>query len=108
MSETIAPKPVLVIYLADYPPAENLAKLYAVVASWGYCPLMLPGNFENKVELLTLNEATDVVTITDLQNKVLLCMQNLEEEMKKGVDFKEETDKTSLDGFGTITWGSPD
>jgi len=73
-------EPILVIYLLRVPPQEELqAFATKLVADFGYKVLVLPGDIETRVELITVMKS-DVVEIKDLQNRVLSKIKELEDE----------------------------
>jgi len=73
-------EPILVIYLLRVPPQEELqAFATKLVADFGYKVLVLPGDIETRVELITVMKS-DVVKIKDLQNRVLSKIKELEDE----------------------------
>ena len=72
-------KPVLVVYLAMIPPVEHIMRLHKQLMDWGYNVLIIPGNMENKVELLSIIDST-TVSVEELQTKVFDFLILLEKE----------------------------
>lgn len=64
-------EPILVVQLLRVPPqAELQAFAQKLVNDFGYKVLVLPGDTETKVELISVLK-NDVVKVQDLQNRVL-------------------------------------
>ena len=78
-------EPILVIYLLRVPPQEELqAFATKLVADFGYKVLVLPGDIETKVELITIMKS-EVTDIKDLQNRVLSKIKELEDEYSQAL-----------------------
>jgi Icc-related predicted phosphoesterase len=75
-------EPILVIQLLRVPPQEELqAFAKSLSEQFGYKVLVLPGDIETKVELISVLK-TDVKKVEDLTNRVLDLIGNLEKEYK--------------------------
>ena len=75
-------EPILVIQLLRVPPQEELqAFANNLSEQFGYKVLILPGDIETKVELISVLK-TDVKKVEDLTNRVLDLIGNLEKEYK--------------------------
>jgi len=73
-------EPILVVQLLRVPPqAELQAFAQKLVSDFGYKVLVLPGDTETKVELISVLK-TEVKEVKELQNRVLSLLQELEEE----------------------------
>jgi hypothetical protein len=73
-------EPILVVQLLRVPPqAELQAFAQKLVNDFGYRVLVLPGDTETKVELISILK-TEVGEVKELQNRVLSLLQELEEE----------------------------
>jgi hypothetical protein len=78
-------EPILVVYLLRVPPQEEL-KVFAqkLSADFGYKVLVLPGDIETKVEILSVIK-NDVTKIESLQQRVLQLIQDLEKEYSESL-----------------------
>ena len=90
-------EPILVVQLLRVPPQEELqAFAKGISEQFGYPVLILPGDIETKVELISVLK-TDVKKVEDLTNRVLDLIGNLEKEYKDVlmpvVNDDEETTK---------------
>ena len=75
-------EPILVVQLLRVPPQEELqAFATGLSEQFGYKVLVLPGDIETKVELISVLK-TDVKKVEDLTNRVLDLIGNLEKEYK--------------------------
>ena len=75
-------EPILVIQLLRVPPQEELqAFAKGLSEQFGYKVLVLPGDIETKVELISVLK-TDVKKVEDLNNRVLTLIGDLEKEYK--------------------------
>ncbi len=73
-------EPILVVQLLRVPPqAELQAFAQKLVNDFGYKVLVLPGDTETRVELISVLK-NDVKEVKELQNRVLSLLQELEEE----------------------------
>ena len=94
-------EPILVIQMLRVPPSEEL-RMFAnqLMKDFGYKVLVLPGDFETKVELISVLKS-DVMKTNDLQEKVLTLIEKLEEDNKEALEMvtgniSEEVDEDSL------------
>ena len=95
-------EPILVIQMLRVPPSEEL-RMFAnqLMKDFGYKVLVLPGDFETKVELISVLKS-DVMKTNDLQEKVLTLIEKLEEDNKEALEMvigntsEEELDEDSL------------
>ena len=94
-------EPILVIQMLRVPPSEEL-RMFAnqLMKDFGYKVLVLPGDFETKVELISVLKS-DVMKTNDLQEKVLTLIDKLEEDNKEALEMvtgniSEEADEDSL------------
>ncbi len=72
----------MVIQLLRVPPQEELqAFAKGLSEQFGYKVLVLPGDIETKVELISVLK-TDVKKVEDLTNRVLTLIGDLEKEYK--------------------------
>ena len=80
-------EPILVIQMLRVPPSEEL-RMFAnqLMKDFGYKVLVLPGDFETKVELISILKS-DVMKTNDLQEKVLTLIEKLEEEHKGALEM---------------------
>ena len=80
-------EPILVIQMLRVPPSEEL-RMFAnqLMKDFGYKVLVLPGDFETKVELISVLKS-DVMKTTDLQEKVLTLIEKLEEDNKEALEM---------------------
>ena len=80
-------EPILVIQMLRVPPSEEL-RMFAnqLMKDFGYKVLVLPGDFETKVELISVLKS-DVMKTNDLQEKVLTLIEKLEEEHKEALEM---------------------
>ena len=78
-------EPILVVQLLRVPPQEEL-KAFAqkLSADFGYKVLVLPGDIETKVEILSVIK-NDVTKIESLQQRVLQLIQDLEKEYSESL-----------------------
>jgi len=75
-------EPILVIQLLRVPPQDELqAFAKGLSEQFGYKVLVLPGDIETKVELISVLK-TDVKKVEDLTNRVLTLIGDLEKEYK--------------------------
>jgi len=75
-------EPILVVQLLRVPPQEELqAFAKGLSEQFGYKVLVLPGDIETKVELISVLK-TDVKKVEDLTNRVLDLIGDLEKEYK--------------------------
>ncbi len=75
-------EPILVIKLLRVPPQEELQRFAKGISEqFGYPVLVLPGDIETKVELISVLKS-DVKKVEDLTNRVLDLIGNLEKEYK--------------------------
>lgn len=75
-------EPILVVQLLRVPPQEELqAFAQGLSEQFGYKVMVLPGDIETKVELISVLK-TDVKKVEDLTNRVLDLIANLEKEYK--------------------------
>jgi hypothetical protein len=75
-------EPILVVQLLRVPPQEELqAFAKGLSDQFGYKVLVLPGDIETKVELISVLK-TDVKKVEDLTNRVLSLIGDLEKEYK--------------------------
>lgn len=75
-------EPILVIQLLRVPPQDELqAFAKGLSEQFGYKVLVLPGDIETKVELISVLK-TDVKKVEDLTNRVLTLISDLEKEYK--------------------------
>lgn len=75
-------EPILVVQLLRVPPQEELqAFAKGLSEQFGYQVMVLPGDIETKVELISVLK-TDVKKVEDLTNRVLDLIGNLEKEYK--------------------------
>ena len=75
-------EPILVVQLLRVPPQEELqAFAKGLSEQFGYQVMVLPGDIETKVELISVLK-TDVKKVGDLTNRVLDLIGNLEKEYK--------------------------
>jgi|TARA_R110001583_G_scaffold11629_2_gene52369 hypothetical protein len=75
-------EPILVVQLLRVPPeAELRAFAQKLMNDFGYKVLILPGDVETKVELISVMKS-DVKKVEDLQSRVLDLVKTLEEEYK--------------------------
>ena len=73
-------EPILVVQLLRVPPQDELRAFASKLsADFGYKVLILPGDIETKVELISVMKS-DVVEIQTLQEKVLNLIGELEKE----------------------------
>ena len=73
-------EPILVVQLLRVPPQEELQAFASKLSSdFGYKVLILPGDIETKVEIISVIKS-DVVEIETLQSKVLKLIGDLEKE----------------------------
>lgn len=73
-------EPILVVQLLRVPPQSELqAFAQKLVNDFGYKVLVLPGDSETKVDLISILKS-DVVKVKDLQNRVLSLIQELQDE----------------------------
>tara|TARA_R110000851_G_scaffold21591_4_gene64737 strand:- start:1986 stop:2306 length:321 start_codon:yes stop_codon:yes gene_type:complete len=78
-------EPILVIYLLRVPPQQELQSFATkLVADFGYKVLVLPGDIETRVELITVL-TSDITDIKDLQNRVLSKIKELEDEYSQAL-----------------------
>ena len=94
-------EPILVIQMLRVPPSEEL-RMFAnqLMKDFGYKVLVLPGDFETKVELISVLKS-DVIKTNDLQEKVLTLIEKLEEDNKEALEMvtgniSEEVDEDPL------------
>ena len=75
-------EPILVVQLLRVPPQEELqAFAKGLSEQFGYQVMVLPGDIETKVELISVLK-TDVKKVEDLTNRVLDLIGSLEKEYK--------------------------
>tara|TARA_R110002051_G_C8738867_1_gene498798 strand:+ start:170 stop:481 length:312 start_codon:yes stop_codon:yes gene_type:complete len=75
-------EPILVVQLLRVPPQEELqAFAKGLSEQFGYKVLVLPGDIETKVELVSVLKS-DVKKVEDLTNRVLSLIGDLEKEYK--------------------------
>ena len=75
-------EPILVVQLLRVPPeAELRAFAQKLMNDFGYKVLVLPGDTETKVELISVMK-TEVKKVEDLQSRVLQLIGDLEQEYK--------------------------
>tara|TARA_R110000787_G_scaffold261748_2_gene367086 strand:- start:6416 stop:6739 length:324 start_codon:yes stop_codon:yes gene_type:complete len=75
-------EPILVVQLLRVPPeAELRAFAQKLMNDFGYKVLILPGDVETKVELISVMKS-DVKKVEDLQSRVLDLIKTLEGEYK--------------------------
>ena len=73
-------EPILVVQLLRVPPQSELqAFAQKLVNDFGYRVLVLPGDTETKVELISVFKS-EVKEIKELQSRVLSLLKELEEE----------------------------
>jgi hypothetical protein len=73
-------EPILVVHLLRVPPQEELtAFAQKLSADFGYKVLVLPGDIETKVELISVLKS-ETVEVESLQNKILTLITQLEKE----------------------------
>ena len=88
-------EPILVVYLLRVPPQEELtAFAQKLSADFGYKVLVLPGDIETKVEILSVIKS-EVTKIESLQDRVLQLIGELEKEHENilqpvGIAYQEE------------------
>jgi hypothetical protein len=88
-------EPILVVQLLRVPPQEELtAFAQKLSADFGYKVLVLPGDIETKVELLSVVKS-DVTKISSLQERVLQLIEELQKEHENllqpvGIAYEEE------------------
>ena len=76
-------EPILVVQLLRVPPeAELRAFAQKLMNDFGYKVLVLPGDIETKVELISVLK-NDVKKVEDLQSRVLTLIKDLEDEYKE-------------------------
>tara|TARA_R100000664_G_C2758174_1_gene146858 strand:+ start:81 stop:386 length:306 start_codon:yes stop_codon:yes gene_type:complete len=76
-------EPILVVQLLRVPPMNELqAFAQKLQNDFGYKVLVLPGDIETKVELLSVLKS-EVKEISKLQTKVLKMVDDMEKEYKK-------------------------
>ena len=86
-------EPILVVQLLRVPPMnELLAFAQKLQNDFGYKVLVLPGDIETKVELLSVLKS-DVKEISKLQTKVLKMVDDMEKEYKKILNPVGESNK---------------
>ena len=75
-------EPILVIQLLRVPPQDELqAFAKGLSEQFGYKVLVLPGDIETKVELISVLK-TDVKKVEDLTNRVLTLISDLEKNIR--------------------------
>jgi hypothetical protein len=75
-------EPILVVQLLRVPPeAELRAFAQKLMNDFGYKVLVLPGDTETKVELISVMK-TEIKKVEDLQSRVLQLIGDLEQEYK--------------------------
>jgi len=75
-------EPILVVQLLRVPPeAELRAFAQKLMNDFGYKVLILPGDTETKVELISVMK-TETKKVEDLQSRVLQLIGDLEQEYK--------------------------
>tara|TARA_R110000824_G_scaffold367_1_gene2656 strand:- start:8095 stop:8418 length:324 start_codon:yes stop_codon:yes gene_type:complete len=75
-------EPILVVQLLRVPPeAELRAFAQKLMNDFGYKVLILPGDMETKVELISVMK-TEIKKVEDLQSRVLQLIGDLEQEYK--------------------------
>ena len=75
-------EPIMVVQLLRVPPeAELRAFAQKLMNDFGYKVLVLPGDTETKVELISVMK-TEVKKVEDLQSRVLQLIADLEQEYK--------------------------
>ena len=76
-------EPILVVQLLRVPP-EAVLRAFAqkLMNDFGYKVLVLPGDTETKVELISVMKS-DVKKVEDLQSRVLQLIKDLEDEYKE-------------------------
>jgi hypothetical protein len=73
-------QPILVVQLLRVPPQDELtAFAQKLSADFGYKVLVLPGDIETKVELISVLKS-ETVELETIQNKVLTLITELEKE----------------------------
>lgn len=78
-------EPILVVQLLRVPPQKELtAFAQKLVADFGYKVLVLPGDIETKVELISVIKS-DVTKIESLQEKVFNLIAELEKEYENSL-----------------------
>ena len=88
-------EPILVVQLLRVPPQEELTAFAQKLASdFGYKVLVLPGDVETKVELVSVLQS-DVTKIEALQDRVLQLIGELEKEHENilqpvGIAYQEK------------------
>ncbi len=86
-------EPILVVQLLRVPPMNELqAFAQKLQNDFGYKVLVLPGDIETKVELLSVLKS-DVKEISKLQTKVLKMVDDMEKEYKKILNPVGESNK---------------
>lgn len=76
-------EPILVVQLLRVPPESQLrAFAQKLMNDFGYKILILPGDVETKVELISVL-TSDVKKVEDLQARVITLIKDLEEEYKE-------------------------
>ena len=76
-------EPILVVQLLRVPPQEELkAFAHKLSAEFGYKVLVLPGDIETKVEILSVVKS-EVTKIESLQERVLQLIIDLEKEYEE-------------------------
>ena len=90
-------EPILVVQLLRVPPQEELqAFAKGLSEQFGYKVMVLPGDIETKVELISVLK-TDVKKVEDLTNRVLDLIGNLEKEYKDVLmPIANDDDKISI------------
>ena len=93
-------EPILVIQMLRVPPSEEL-RMFAnqLMKDFGYKVLVLPGDFETKVELVSVVKS-DVMKTNDLQEKVLTLIEKLEEDNKEALEMELSVIKETLKELG--------
>ena len=76
-------EPILVVQLLRVPPEPELrAFAQKLMNDFGYKVLVLPGDTETKVELVSVMK-TEIKKVEDLQSRVLQLIKDLETEYKE-------------------------
>ena len=88
-------EPILVVQLLRVPPMNELqAFAQKLQNDFGYKVLVLPGDIETKVELLTVLKS-EVKEVAELQTKVLEMVETMEKEYR---DILNPVGESSEDG----------
>ena len=86
-------EPVLVVQLLRVPPMNEIQGFAQKLQNdFGYKVLILPGDIETKVELLSVLKS-EVKSIRELQEKVFTLVENMEKEYKSLLNPVGETNE---------------